>query len=69
MTPGRGGGRAPRGGGGGGWGPRGSRTGGFFYASFAASRPSTFMAAEVADLRARHPRLVAEQWFVVDDDQ
>lgn len=49
--------------------PRGSRSGGFFYASFAASRPSTFMAAEVADLRARHPRLVAEQWFVVDDDQ
>ncbi|GAA4708181.1 MarR family protein [Promicromonospora umidemergens] len=49
--------------------PRGSRLGGIFYASFAASRPSKFMAAEVADLRARHPRLVADRWFVVDDDQ
>lgn len=49
--------------------PRGSRSGGFFYASFAASRPSKFVAAEVADLGARHPRLVADRWFVVDDDQ
>lgn len=48
--------------------PGGARSGDIFYASFAASRPSAFMAADVADLRARHPRLVAERWFVVDDD-